>query len=175
MSSTRLTLTLPSGQPLDAIGGLSSPHLPAHHPYKQPTTNLEVMMIFLLDINICKQKIVNDLIHPWSTGTKKHKYRGLAYCINENQVQRQMKDLMNFPLAVYLFSLVCNTSARLFNGEHKNSFYLQIFNQSRRPHYWHFGFTLHFEGELNKKTFWTMLKKLQELVLCTLRGNSQQT
>ena len=104
--------TLTSGQPLDAIGGLSSPHLPAHHPYKQPTTNLEVMMIFLLDINICKQKIVNDLIHPWSTGTKKHKYRGLAYCINENQVQRQMKDLMNFPLAVYLFSLVCNTSAR---------------------------------------------------------------
>ena len=64
MSSTRLTLTLPSGQPLDAIGGLSSPHLPAHHPYKQPTTNLEVMMIFLLDINICKQKIL------WSTGTK---------------------------------------------------------------------------------------------------------
>jgi len=48
----------PLGQPLDAIGGLSSPHLPAHHPYKQPTTNLEV--------------------------------------------QRQMKDLMNFPLAVYL-------------------------------------------------------------------------
>lgn len=72
MSSTRLTLTLPSGQPLDAIGGLSSPHLPAHHPYKQPTTNLEVMMIFLLDINICKQKIANDLIHPWSTRTKKY-------------------------------------------------------------------------------------------------------
>ena len=70
MSSTRLTLTLTSGQPLDAIGGLSSPHLPAHHPYKQPTTNLEVMMIFLLDINICKQKIANDLIHLWSTGTK---------------------------------------------------------------------------------------------------------
>ena len=77
MSSTRLTLTLPSGQPLDAIGGLSSPHLPAHHPYKQPTTNLEVMMIFLLDINICKQKIANDLIHPWSTGTKKIKFVAL--------------------------------------------------------------------------------------------------
>ena len=57
MSSTRLTLTLTSGQPLDAIGGLSSPHLPAHHPYKQPTTNLEVMMIFSLVINICKPKI----------------------------------------------------------------------------------------------------------------------
>ena len=36
----------------------------------------------------------------------------IYYCINENQVQRQMKDLMNFPLAVYLFSLVCNTYLR---------------------------------------------------------------
>ena len=79
-------------------------------------------MIFLLVINICKQKIANDLIHPWCTGTKKHKIYSLAYCINENQVQRQMKDLMNFPLAVYLFSLVCNTSVG-----RKNSFDLQIF------------------------------------------------
>ena len=135
MSSTRLTLTLTSGQPLDAIGGLSSPHLPAHHPYKQPTTNLEVMMIFSLVINICKPKIAMILFTFDLQEQKKHKICGLAYCINENQVQRQMKDLMNFPLAVYLFSLVCNTSARLFNGEQKNSFYLQIFNQSRRPHY----------------------------------------
>ena len=48
----------PPGQPLDAIGGMSSPHLPAHHPYPQPTTNLEV--------------------------------------------QQAMKDLLAFPLAVYL-------------------------------------------------------------------------
>jgi hypothetical protein len=48
----------PLGQPLDQIGGLDSPHLPAHHRYQQPTTNLEV--------------------------------------------QQAMKDLLNFPLAVYL-------------------------------------------------------------------------
>ena len=35
-------MTLTTGQPLDAIGGLAAPHLPAHHPYKQPATNLEV-------------------------------------------------------------------------------------------------------------------------------------
>ena len=39
-----MAVTSYTGQPLDAIGGLSSPHLPVHHPYKQPTTNLEVMI-----------------------------------------------------------------------------------------------------------------------------------
>lgn len=48
----------PLGQPINAIGGLPSPHLPVHHPYPQPTTNLEV--------------------------------------------QQAMKDLLNFPLSVYL-------------------------------------------------------------------------
>ena len=38
----KMNMITTSGQPLDAIGGLAAPHLPAHHPYKQPTTNLEV-------------------------------------------------------------------------------------------------------------------------------------
>ena len=38
----KINLMTSTGQPLDAIGGLAAPHLPAHHPYKQPTTNLEV-------------------------------------------------------------------------------------------------------------------------------------
>ena len=41
--------------------------------------------------------------------------------------------------------------------------HLQIFNQGRRPHCWHFGFTLHLRESSTRNlwTFWTMLKKLQ--------------
>ena len=32
----------PVGQPIESIGGMPTPHLPPHHPYPQPTNNLEV-------------------------------------------------------------------------------------------------------------------------------------
>jgi len=49
----------PLGQPLHFIGGLHSPHLPAHHPYPQPTTNLQVqqamkdLLNFTLAVHLC--------------------------------------------------------------------------------------------------------------------------
>ena len=82
-----LTMLMP-GQPLDAIGGLSSPHLPAHHPYKQPTTNLEVRIAMMMGI------VITMMTSPIS--------------MKFNQVQQQMKDLMNFPLAVYLNTVMSN-------------------------------------------------------------------
>ena len=83
-----MAVTSYTGQPLDAIGGLSSPHLPVHHPYKQPTTNLEVMI----------------------TMTKM-----MVKLIQAVQVQQQMKDLMNFPLAVFLFIGISNNLSMLGN------------------------------------------------------------
>ena len=86
-----MAVTSYTGQPLDAIGGLSSPHLPVHHPYKQPTTNLEVM------ITITKVMMV------------------MVKFIQAVQVQQQMKDLMNFPLAVFLFIGISNNLSMLGN------------------------------------------------------------
>ena len=86
-----MAVTSYTGQPLDAIGGLSSPHLPVHHPYKQPTTNLEVM------ITITKVMMV------------------IMKFIQAVQVQQQMKDLMNFPLAVFLLIGISNNLSMLGN------------------------------------------------------------
>ena len=83
-----MAVTSYTGQPLDAIGGLSSPHLPVHHPYKQPTTNLEVM------ITMTKMMVMVKLIQAV-------------------QVQQQMKDLMNFPLSVFLFIGISNNLSML--------------------------------------------------------------